>query len=494
MNEYRKTKQIHLIDMLLYCMEKWRLIIVCMLIAAVTAGSRTYLFTVKENQEKQNLLAAIENTQNRENQENSGETVVAPSARYYEQAIAETECDLEIQEDYLNHSVVMKMDPYHISTGNLSYYMDGGENTDSLFAAYNTFISSGRMAEELYQQETDIPVEDLRYLISFTNNMNWAGKKSTVFQIQIRMPDGSQGENYLKRAEEVMDRYISQLRADMGEHQVTLLASVESEMSDIDIQNYQTTVRTTYITTVRNLQALRTEYETIQNVNSTSLESGNSENGQKSEDGENNGEEISNENIVLENPVSSAINSALYGLLLGACLPCVVLFILYLFGGRIQDIEDCNREFGIPLLGIVRESERKRKKFEAVDSCIFRLRGGIYGRVGLEEQIKIAAANVQAAISAQSFKGELNKILFAGTVEDKDVEALSTKLASKIHGISASSYTQLIFQSEALMDLENYGGVVFIEKRGTSYSRFVEQEMKLAKDRNVTVLGIIVVC
>ncbi len=488
MNEYRKTKQIHLTDMLLYCVEKWRWIIICMLITAVTLGLRTYWFTVKENHEKQNMLTMMENTKSIENQDNSDGIVEHPSAKYYEQAIAETEHDLEIQEDYLKHSIVMQMEPYHISTVNLSYYMDGGENTDSLLAAYNTFISSGRMAEELYKQETDIPVEDLRYLISFTNNMNWAGKENTVFQVQIRMPDGTQSRDYLERAEKIMDIFISQLRTDMAEHQVTLLASVESEMSDIDIQTYQTTIRSTYITTVRNLQALRTEYETIQNTNSTEV---NSENDQKDEANE---DIISNENIILKNPLSSAMGSVVYGLLLGACIPCAILCIWYLFSGRLQDMEECDKEFGIPLLGIVRTSEITKKKFAAIDSWIFRLRGGLYGRVGLNDQIKIAAANVQAAIPAQSFKGGLNKILFAGTVEDNDIETISSKLAVEIQDICATAYTQLIFQAQALKDLENYGGVVFIEKRGTSYSRFVEQEVKSAKDRDVTVLGIIVVC
>ena len=157
-------------------------------------------------------------------------------------------------------------------------------------------------------------------------------------------------------------------------------------------------------------------------------------------------------------------------------------------------MEECDKEFGIPLLGIVRTSEITKKKFAAIDSWIFRLRGGLYGRVGLNDQIKIAAANVQAAIPAQSFKGGLNKILFAGTVEDNDIETISSKLAVEIQDICATAYTQLIFQAQALKDLENYGGVVFIEKRGTSYSRFVEQEVKSAKDRDVTVLGIIVVC
>lgn len=263
MNEYQKPKQIHLVDSLLYCLEKWRWVVGCMLIVAVILGTRTYLLTVKENSSVQNTQPVAENTEDTDHANLAEEDQLPVGS--YEKAIQEIERDLELQEDYLNHSIVMKLDPYHISTGILSYYIEGRDHINSLLASYSTFITSGKMAEELYAQDSDVPVEDLRYLISFENSMS-ESEGQFVFQIQIKMPDSGLSEIYLKRAEELMEEYSSQLQTKVAEHQMTLLESVQSEMADSDMQKYQSTVRKTYMTSVRNLQALRTESAANQNT------------------------------------------------------------------------------------------------------------------------------------------------------------------------------------------------------------------------------------
>ena len=52
----------------------------------------------------------------------------------------------------------------------------------------------------------------------------------------------------------------------------------------------------------------------------------------------------------------------------------------------------------------------------------------------------------------------------------------------------------MIFQSSSLKELENYDGIFFIEKKRVSNCRFIEQEKKMASNRNVKVLGTIVLC
>ncbi len=477
MNEYQRPKQIHIIDLLLYCLEKWRWIIACMLIAAVVTGAYTYRATVKENQAKQNAASAAEEAKAAESTEPVNEDVQEERpVGTYEQAIEEIERDLEIQEEYLENSVVMQLEPYHISTGTLSYYMEGGEHAGSLISAYNIFVSSGKMAEELYADNVDISVEDLRYLVTFVNVGNSSEPQNPVFQIIIRMPDSSSSEFYLKRAEEIMTEYVSLMQTQVGAHKITLLDSVQSEMADLDIQKYQSSVRTAYMASVRNLKALRTEAQANPDVQNTS--SGND----------------TAAAVILENPLSAAVHSAVYGLVLGACLPLVLLAVWYLFGSRLQATEGFGRDYGMPVLGIVRISGTIAKKFDFVDAGIFRLRGGSYGKVSIEEQIKIASNNIQAAILKNTSGKEIKKIMIAGTLAEKDMEVLCSRLAAEMPGVSASSYKQLIFQSAALQELADYDGVVFLEKRGISNNGLIMQERKSVLDRNVEVLGTIVVC
>ena len=49
-----------------------------------------------------------------------------------------------------------------------------------------------------------------------------------------------------------------------------------------------------------------------------------------------------------------------------------------------------------------------------------------------------------------------------------------------------------MFHAAALKKMEYYDGILFVEKKGESYEKVIRQEMELALDRGVRVLGIIV--
>lgn len=482
-NQELRQEEINLMDLIFYCLEKWRWIVVFMIILAVAAGAYKYKGTVNENQAKQEAAFALSEE---DDEDVNIVKVDMQSVSFYEQAIAENAAALERQKEYLDNSVVMDMDSYHISTGTLSYYIEGGEHLDSLIAAYNAYISDGRLAEKLNDIDADISVEDLRYLISFkdsfeaiyTLGVNQAiiasAPENTVFQIVIRMPDDSSCKDYLKSANEAIAAYSSRLQSEMGEHKLTLLASTQSEMMDSDIKNYQDNTRTAYLTAVRNLQALRTELETLMNTAEIPEE--------PDETGA----------VVLADPKISAIKYAIVGLVLGAFVVCFVLMLLYMMGGKLQNTDNFTMEFGMPLLGVVRDTGRRKKIFGFIDNWVSRLREGSYASIGFEEQIKMAASNVHAAIARKSLDGELQKIMIAGTMPEKDATALCTQLSKELQGVSLSPYMQIVYQSSALKELENYDGILFLEKKSASSSAMILQERKAASDRNVTVLGAVV--
>lgn len=79
------------------------------------------------------------------------------------------------------------------------------------------------------------------------------------------MPDSESGKLYLKYAEDIIKKYTAQLQSEVEEHRITLLSSVQSDMTGFGIQEYQSTMREDYTTSVKNLHALRTELEAIQN-------------------------------------------------------------------------------------------------------------------------------------------------------------------------------------------------------------------------------------
>ena len=79
--------------------------------------------------------------------------------------------------------------------------------------------------------------------------------------------------------------------------------------------------------------------------------------------------------------------------------------------------------------------------------------------------------------------------MLAGTVACDDVIEVCEGLVNEVEDVTFSPYRQVVFHAAALKKMEYYEGVLFVEKKGESYERLVRQEMELARDRGVRVLG-----
>ena len=101
---------------------------------------------------------------------------------------------------------------------------------------------------------------------------------------------------------------------------------------------------------------------------------------------------------------------------------------------------------------------------------------------------------MQAAIRKMPGKRDKKKIMLAGTVAREDAAGLCEKLTAQIPEVSWSSYVQIVFQADAIRELEDYDGILFVEKRGISDSRFIVKERKMAAERGVEVLGSVIWC
>ncbi len=201
--------------------------------------------------------------------------------------------------------------------------------------------------------------------------------------------------------------------------------------------------------------------------------------------------EAEKEPIVFEDPTSSAVTFAIVGGIGGAFLVCLLFLVSYVMSGKLQNESNFQQKFGMPLLGVVRKNETKKKVFGFIDRWICRLEEGPCAKIPRNEQIKIAAVNVQSAIHRNS-EEKINRVMLAGTIASNDVIEICEKIAEEIGDVTFSPYRQIVFHAAALRKLEYYEGIVFIEKKGESYERLIRQEMELAVDRDVKVLGVIV--
>lgn len=196
----------------------------------------------------------------------------------------------------------------------------------------------------------------------------------------------------------------------------------------------------------------------------------------------------------LIDPISSGIKYAIVGMILGAFLVCFIWMLFFLYGDTLYNTRDFKNKFGMPLLGTVRKIERKKGLFGNIDTWLLQLEEGPYAKVPYEEQIRIAAANVEAAVSDKLDRCTEKKknIMIAGTLNENDILTEYSSLIAETEDVIFSAYKQLIFQATALREIKDYDGILFIEKRGASCSELIRHEREMVFDRKVQVLGCIV--
>lgn len=197
------------------------------------------------------------------------------------------------------------------------------------------------------------------------------------------------------------------------------------------------------------------------------------------------------EPIVFEDPISSAVSYVVIGMFAGVCLLCLFFCTSYIVGGKLQSESNFQEKFGMPVLGVIRKADTKRRWFGFIDRWIRRLEEGPYAKISRKEQIKIAAVNVQAAIHRYPEK-KIKKVMLAGTTAGSDMTEICEQLTEEISDVTFSPYRQIIFYAASLKKLEYYEGILFLEKKDVSYEKLIRQEKELAVSRDVKVLGTIV--
>lgn len=463
-----------------------------MIIVAVAAGGYKYQSTVKGNQLRQEQALLEKDTDDNEEEEEG--IVKNPNVVYYEQIIADSERELKKQDAYLKESVIMQLDANHIQTGTVSFCLNMADEQESnawenLLTAYKVYVNDGRLAEKLYGVNKEISEAELQYLLSFSCDddyhfgnivsseteqgileMQVAMPKQVIFQVSVVAANEDVCKEYLDKIEKAILDYSRELQGTVAGHELKLLASSQSEKTNTGIQQYQTNVLTSYTNLLNSLQTLRKGLETVLDEE---------------------GEMITvKEEVVLTNPVPVAVKFAIVGLVLGAFLAAFLLILIYLMSGKLQSTEMFREEFGMQLLGEVKAPAGKKKLFGFLDNWLYHLEEGAYANISRGEQMRIAAASLKGAAVQ---KEGLKKVMLAGTIAKEDVAEFCDCLKEHVPEVAFSEYKQIVFDAAALEELDGYDAVVFLERKGVSYSKLVKKERELAAGRDIQVLGTVVV-
>ena len=255
----------------------------------------------------------------------------------------------------------------------------------------------------------------------------------------------------------------------IGSHELQLLSESQTERIDQTIQTYQNGILNTYTSAFTQFKNQQAELETV-----------------LAEEGET---IVTNEPVAYASPAAEAVKFAIIGLVLGAFLAAFVLVVIYLMSGKLQSTEQFQEEFGMPLLGQITKNPEKKRFFGFIDRWLQHMEEGAYADVTYEEQLKLTEANLKAAFSKEQ---GLKKIMLTGTIAKEEAEAFCAQFASELDGVTFSPYERIVYQASALEDVDSYDGVLFLEKKGASYTKLIKKEKRLVADRGIKILGAVV--
>lgn len=177
------------------------------------------------------------------------------------------------------------------------------------------------------------------------------------------------------------------------------------------------------------------------------------------------------------------------GGILGIFVVCCWVIAWYVFSPKIQMADDMVSLYGIPVLGELKES-KKRRFLCGVDYFILSLFGVKDSNISKEKRVRVVCEEIRL----MSDKENLKSIYMTGTLEDDEIQKYTSlfteSLKTEVQILSSDSC--LLNDDKALRSMANSDGIILIEKLGKSRYKDIGRLIEKSKFHKVPVIGSVV--
>ena len=167
-----------------------------------------------------------------------------------EQRLAAKKRDLENQQEYLDKSILMKINAYKEDRVNLQFIVKGDESTaKNAISSLEYYVSSGALANDLQAKYPDVEPNYLSELISFENdsdelqvgdteylNVKFSGN---VFCISVMEQDEEQCQTLADSVAACLSEYQVLSAQTIGAYELSLVDKSATKVVDSDLQDFQ---------------------------------------------------------------------------------------------------------------------------------------------------------------------------------------------------------------------------------------------------------------
>lgn len=488
-----REKEISLIDLGIEILLHWRIAIIIMLIGGVLFAGLSYVRSSRDVQAQQVQLTETEEEPLEiefledllsEEQLNNINTVLTYEKMYADKL------------SYSKISVSMQLDPLNAPRAELTFLI----RTDDMERAYNI--------EKVYEDlltSTGL-FEYLREKCGLNSNVNeMITLERTSYGEQqgndtVRLSIVHNDEEVCKKIADYIVAYVEEqkenLTKELGDHEVVLLEQSFGLVMSTNYLEQQKNCMTELINLRTNIAKLKANFSDEEEQYYEYLATDASENSLNSEGADTNDaveeadkDENSSDDVIAQPRVS--VKYIILGMILFAFAYVFVIFLCYILNNKIRATDNLQDLYGISQLGFIPEKSRKKRFLGVVDRWILALRNRGQRQFTEEDAIKLASVAVKMAAKKES----ADQVYLVGCNIKERSEAVCGQITRQLEkdGIRAVVLNNVLYDAEAMADLEQAKSVVLVEKVGSTLYNEIVLEVELLTRQGIAVLGGIVV-
>ena len=446
-------QEIDLKDLLFVLLYRWRILLLAAVIGAALLGGYK---AVKGNTQQTDLPQTESYQEELDNYEREKLAI--------ETSIENLENSMDEQNHYLAEAPLMQINPYKEAFSSADILVEISDIRDrgmgSLLKAYEYGLENGDYIQKIAEMK-DSQERYVRETIRVSNSLGTYENSEAGFVFAMQDAAAARGilhiqvlKAVLNQAEELHGRFAAELKA----HVIRLLGQSNGEQVDKDLLDQQQSVRNNIAILQKSEKDFKTSLDGL-------------------------------EKPVAENAVAGSSQGlakyVILGFLAGGFVSVCVIAGMYIMGDKVTSDKEIVNRFRIKSLGAFSVVPEKRV-FGFIDSWLRRLAGDdkIWPDAVVYEMIEANAANY----------AEGKKALFVtGLASEKQMEQVCGHLKAALPQTQIVCERNLVESASARRKLAEAEGVILVEERGNSKYSVIAQEIELAKNVNIDVIGVIVV-
>ncbi len=456
-------QEIDLKDLLFVLLYKWRILLLAAVIGAALLGDYK---AVKGNEPQTDLLRTESYQEELENYKKEKLAL--------ETSIENLQDSMEEQNYYLAEAPLMQINPYKESFSSADVLIEIPDVRDralgSLLKAYESGLENGDYIQKIAKTEGT----EERYIRETINVSSSQGSdENNTGDLVLEVQDGAAARGILHIAvvgadkeytEKVLKAVLNQVEelhtsfeTELKSHETSILNQASGEQVDRELLSQQQSVRNN-VSNLRNAQKdLKTNLDGMEEPTDMASAAGSSK---------------------------SIVKYVVLGFLAGGFVSVCAVAAMYIMGDKVTSDKEVINRFRIKSLGAFSVVPKKRA-FGFIDSWLRRLAGDdkIWPDDVIYEMIEANAANY----------AEGKKALFVtGLASEKQMKQVCEHLKAALPQTQIVCERNLVESASARRKMAETEGVILVEERGNSKYSVIAQELELAKNVNIDVVGVIV--